>query len=212
MKAFSFPLLVIGALFSIASNAQTPDAFDPEKYTPPYSLAFPQGWGVERFAIPIDFALSIPYQGVEDLRFAPGWSDSKSNDYWTYAFLWYLKGKPDVNARNIENNLTAYYTGLIGRNIDRRKIPKEKLVPVKVTIREDKPHTGDLRTWSGTIDMLDYMEQKPITLNCVVHLRLCPGKDNTFMFYQISPRASTNEIWKDLQKLWNTFECDPAKP
>lgn len=198
----------------MASNvwAQTPaKEFDAEKYVPSYTLAIPQGWGVERMGVPIEFAPSIPYKGVEDLRFAPGWSDPKANDYWTYAFLWHLEGRPESNPQIIEKNLTAYYTGLIGRNIEPRKIPKEKVVPVKVKIKQIATDKGDLQTYSGTIDMLDYMAQTPITLNCIVHILVCPQeKDKTFMFYEISPRPSTNSIWKDLQNLWTTFECSKA--
>ena len=30
---------------------------------------------------------------------------------------------------------------------------------------------SDLETYTGTIEMLDYMQQKPIVLNCMIHLR-----------------------------------------
>ena len=165
---------------------------------------------MHRFAIPIDFAPAIPYKGVEDLRFAPGWSDPKSDEYWTYAFLWYMEGKPDITPQIIEKNLAAYYTGLTGMNIEQRKIPKEKLVPVKVAIRKVSVIEGDLQTYSGTINMLDYMEQKPMTLHCVVHIRSCPGKNNTFVFYELSPQPLTSGVWKALQKIWTTFDCNKA--
>ena len=199
-------------LMSICSRAQTAaEEFDAEKYAPHYTLSAPQSWGIERFAVPIEFAPSISYKGVEDIRFAPGWGDSKSNEYWTYAFLWYLEGKPEITPQITEQNLNAYYTGLVGRNIERRKIPEEKLVPIKVTIKKTSADAGDLQTYSGTIEMLDYMEQKPIILNCIVHVKLCPGKNNTFIFYQISPRPLADNVWKDLQKLWTSFDCNEAK-
>jgi hypothetical protein len=187
------------------------EPFDHEKYNPGYTLAMPEKWGVERFAIPIEFAPVIPYSGVEDVRFAPGWSDPKSNDYWSYAFLWFLNGKPGITPEATEKNLTAYYTGLIERNIEPRKIPKEKLIPVKVSMKKTTTDPGDVQTFFGTVDMLDYMQQKPITFNCIVHIKLCPGKDNTFVFTEISPRPLTNEIWKGLKDLWTTFDCSQPK-
>jgi hypothetical protein len=205
--------LIALLIITTSALAQTQGKeFDAEKYVPPYNLAMPQGWGIERFSIPIEFAPSIPYKGVEDLRFAPGWPDSKSNGYWTYAFLWNLEGHPESNPQIIEKNLTAYYSGLVGRNIERRKIPQEKLVPIKVMIKQQTTaDQGDLQTYSGTIDMLDYMAQLPITLNCIVHIKTCPlQQNNTFMFYQISPRPLTDNIWKELQNLWTTFECGKA--
>ena len=206
--------IFIGALMLMAMSAcsQTPRSeFNAETYNPAYTLTVPEGWGVERFEIPIEFAPSIPYKGVEDIRFAPGWSDARSNEYWTYAFLWALKGKPETNSQTIEKNITAYYNGLVGRNIDKRMIPAEKLVPVKVSIKKVDTDKQDLQTFSGTIDMLDYMEQKPMTLNCIVHLKLCGDQNRTYLFYEISPKSLTDSVWKKLDQLWNTFDCNKTK-
>lgn len=210
-KASSF-FIGVFVVISVSSFGQTADEqFDPEKYNPGYTLAMPEGWGVERFVIPIEFAPTIPYKGVEDVRFAPGWGDEKRSDYWTYAFLWFLEGKPEITPEATERNLTAYYTGLIGRNIERRKIPKEKLMHVKVTMKKATADPGDLQTFSGTVEMLDYMAQKPITFNCIVHVKMCPAKRNTFVFTQISPQPLTSDIWKGLRDLWTTFDCSPPK-
>jgi hypothetical protein len=200
-------LVVLCLTTSVAFSQNTEAEFDGGKWASPYTLAFPDGWGVERFLIPIEFAPRIPYKGVEDIRFTPGWGNAESNEYWTYAFLWYLEGKPQIDSDIIEKNLMAYYTGLVGRNIEKRKIPEEKLVHIKVSIKNTTIEKGDLKTFNGTIYMLDYMQQKPITLNCIVHLKLCPGKDNTFVFYQISPKPYNDKTWESLKKLWTEFDC-----
>lgn len=204
MKKLIFITLSLASLHAFGQEAEE---FDGAKWNPPYTLNTPAGWGVERFLIPIDFAPQISYKGVEDIRFAPGWGDSKSNEYWSYAFLWYLDDRPEINARVIESNLKAYYNGLVGRNIERRKIPNEKLVPVKTAILEIKTADGDLKTFAGTIAMLDYMEQKPIVLNCIVHLKSCSGQHKTFVFYQISPKSTTDMVWQSLEQLWIHFDC-----
>ncbi len=191
--------------------AQDPKVeFDGSKWKAPYTLSFPEGWGVERFPIPIEFAPKIPYKGVEDIRFAPGWGDAKSEEYWTYAFLWYLDEAPAINAKIIESNLNEYYTGLIGRNIERRKIPAQKLLPVKTSMKEVNTAPGDLKTFYGTIAMLDYMEQKPQILNCIVHLKSCAGQSKGFVFNQISPKAMTDKVWVSLDLLWKSFDCNPS--
>ena len=75
-------------LISITSFGQTPKLeFDGKKWNPPYTLNTPEGWGVEHFLIPIEFAPSIPYKGVEDIRFTPGWGNAKTDECWTYCFL-----------------------------------------------------------------------------------------------------------------------------
>ena len=205
-------IIAILCLTSLTSFGQTPKIeFDGNKWNAPYTLNFPKGWDVERFLIPIEFAPQIPYKGVEDIRFTPGWANVKTDEYWTYAFLWYLDDTPKINAKIVENNLTAYYSGLVGRNIVSRKIPADKLVTVKTEIKKVKTDKGDLKTFNGTIYMLDYMEQKPITLNCIVHLKSCAGQNKTFIFNEISPKPYSDNIWQSLNKLWTNFSCDKAE-
>ncbi len=60
----------------------------------PYHLSIPKDWTIERFLITISFAPQISYKGVEDIRFTPGWGKVDSDEYWTYAFLWYLDAHP----------------------------------------------------------------------------------------------------------------------
>ncbi|HTE27943.1 hypothetical protein [Flavitalea sp.] len=183
-------------------------AFDGHAWQAPYSLSM-DGWGIERFLIPIEFAPGIKYSGIEDVRFTKGWGEATSNEYWSYAFLWYLDGKPVINERDVEKNLAMYYDGLIGRNVEPRKIPADLVKPTKVTVKKIATHKGDLSTFSGTIDMLDYMQQKPVTLNCIVHQKLCDGQNKTFVFHEISLRPLTDSVWTALNTLWTDFDCKP---
>ncbi len=205
LKNLLFILLFLAALKSNGQN--TNPGFDGAKWQAPYKLNVPQGWDVERFLIPIDFAPTIPYKGVEDIRFTPGWGDVKTDEYWSYAFLWYLDDKQEMDEKIIEDNLKAYYTGLVGRNIEPRKIPAEKLMPVKASIKLSGTFDADLKTFTGTIDMLDYMQQKPITLHCIVHLKSCEGENKTYVFNEISPQPFTAPIWETLNHLWTEFSC-----
>ena len=204
MKNILLLLLCIPSLKTFAQNPKV--EFDGPGWKPPYSLPL-EGWSIERFLIPIEFAPKIPYSGVEDLRFTQGWGNVKSEEYWSYAFLWYLDGKPEISAQIIESNLTIYYTGLVGRNIEPRKIPAEKIIPVKASVNKINNAAGDLNTFSGKIEMLDYMEQKPIILNCIIHHKSCLNQDKTFIFYEISPKPFTDKIWNRFNKLWTDFNC-----
>ena len=206
MKHF---VIALFCLLSLASFGQTPKVeFDGSKWDAPYTLGFPKGWDVERFLIPIEFAPQISYKGIEDIRFSPGWSNVKTDGYWTYAFLWYLYDAPKTNAKIVESNLKAYYTGLVGRNIVSRKIPANKLVPVKTEVKEVKADKEDVKTFRGTIYMLDYMEQKPVTLNCIVHLKSCSEQNKTIIFNEISPKPYSDPVWQNLNQLWTDFSCD----
>lgn len=201
MKYLSITLLCFLA-FTTLGQTQDP-ANESKELEPPYSLKAPEGWGIERFPIPIGFAPEIPYQGVEDIRFAPGWSNGKSNAYWTYAFLWYLDGTQKINANSIENHLKTYYTGLIAANLG----PTSTLVyqPVSVKIKKAKTAKGDSKTFRGKVDMLDYMAKKPISLHCLVHLKFDSKLDKTLLFFELSPKPFGDVIWTGLDALWADF-------
>jgi len=213
MKYFRSLILTVSFFTLLVSCArksaqETRPLYDPEKFVPPYKLLTPENWTTERFGIPIAFAPAIPYAGIEDVRFAPGWDNAASDDYWTYSYLWFLHGKVTFDAKTIDQNLNAYYTGLVGRNIERRKIPNDKLFTVETKFETIEKHAGDLSTFKGTVHMLDYMAQAPITLNAVVHVKACAGKDNTLAIFEISPQAQNHPVWQTLDQINMAFQCD----
>lgn len=166
---------------SLGTSAQNKTVFDGLSWKPPYKLEL-DGWGVERFLIPIDFAPSIKYTGVEDIRFTKGWSDENSPDYWSYAFLWLLDNCPVQNVAVIQKNLNAYYDGLVGRNVVKRMIPKEIIFKTQTKLGITKTESGDLQTYAGIIHILDYMAQKPMVLHVKVHVKKCPGSTKIIIF------------------------------
>jgi hypothetical protein len=201
-------LFVVVLFIFFESFGQNPnEEFDGKKWEAPYVLDTIKGWDVERFLIPISFAPSIPYKGIEDIRFTPGWAKKTTNEYWSYAFLWYLDGTVTLDARTIENNLKAYYTGLIKVNSDSSKIA-DKLFPVTSSIKSRTAEKEDLKTFEGSVTMLDYMSKQPVTLNVVIHVRSCAGKDKTFVFHEISPMPYSDDVWKRLHQLWVNFKCE----
>ncbi len=182
--------------------------FDPVNYDPEYRLAIPAGWNIERIPFPIDFAPGIQYSGIEDIRFSPKfWVDPESNQYWSYAYLWWLKGNPDITASGLEQNLENYYSGLVNRNIPARNIPADKVVPTTASVKKIKTDPGDLETYSGKVSTLDYIAQKPIILNVVIHKKICVNQNHVALFFEVSPAPAVNNIWQDLNNLWSTFGC-----
>jgi hypothetical protein len=205
MKNILIALLCI--LFLEVSGQDTKEKFDGKKWEAPYALEIPKGWDVERFQIPIEFAPAILYKGVEDIRFTPGWGKKETNEYWSYAFLWYLDGTPEFDSKTIEKNLIAYYTGLITVNTDKSKIDTTKLIPVKASIDKKSSDKGDLKTFQGIVSMIDFLTREPITLNLLIHIKSCAGQNKTFVFHQLSPKPYEDPVWKDLHQLWTNFKC-----
>jgi pimeloyl-ACP methyl ester carboxylesterase len=181
--------------------------FDPHTWVPPYRLPTPKGWEVERFPIPISFAPQIPYRGVEDVRFAPGWGDEKSPQYWSYAYLWWLEDDPKIDAAALEKHLTAYYEGLVGSNVTVRNIPADKVVATRVQLKSTRVDPDDAATYQGTVTMLDYMAQRPVTLHCRVGVRRCEAAGRTVVFFELSPQPLEHAVWNDLRGLKKGFAC-----
>ena len=201
-------LIVLSCCFIFkASGQNTQGNFDGKKWEAPYTLDVPKGWDVERFLIPIGFAPSISYKGVEDIRFTPGWANKETAEYWSYAFLWYLDDTPKFDSKIIESNLIAYYTGLFNINTDKSKIDSSRLMPVTASIKKISSDNGDSKTFHGTVNMNDYMTKKPITINLLIHIKLCEGQKKTFVFYEVSPQPYTDNVWSSLHQLWINFKC-----
>jgi hypothetical protein len=200
-------LSIVNEVECIQWLKQKLDIFDADTWQPPYNLSIPNGWNVERFSLPPDFAPQITYKGIEDLRFTPGWEDTLSEEHWSYAYLWWLEGNPKINEVILQENLKAYYSGLIGRNIPRRNIPSNKIVPTNVIIKKVKTASNDMETYSGTINMLDYIAQRPIALNCLVHIKSCKTQNRTGVLFEISPKSFGHSIWKEFDNIEATFDC-----
>lgn len=200
-------MIILLSFAYITTYGQEKTEFDGHTWEAPYHLPIPKNWTIERFLVPPSFAPTIMYKGVEDIRFAPGWSKMESNEYWSYAFLWYLDGANIFDAKTLANNLTAYYTGLFNINTDKSKIDTTKLIPVKVSINQKDTENSDIKTFEGVIEMNDYMTKKPINLNLIVNIKSCEEQNKTFVFFELSPKPYSDAIWKSLNQLWLNFKC-----
>ena len=204
MKNIITLLVCLVSLTSFGQQAKV--EFDGAHWNAPYALAIPFGWGVERSSIQAAFAPQVLYKGIEDIRYTPGWGNPNSEQYWSYGFLWYLDESPKISEEVIESNLSAYYAGLFNRNFDKQSTAASKTLPVKTWVTEIAAENGDLQTYYGAIAMVDYMAQKPISLNCLVHVKSSPEQNKTFLFFEVSPQPLNDKIWKSLDQLWLDFD------
>ena len=200
-----YRLLIALSVFLIKGYAQENAPFDGHNYKAPYFLDTPQHWGIERFPIPIQFAPSIAYKGVEDIRFTPGWAKKDSEEYWSYVFLWYLDGAVTMDVETIKKNLTAYYTGLMKANADPAKAAtiSGAIVTVKKIVNNKKAE----QSFEAAVNTLDYMSWKPMQLNLRIHLLSCKEQNKTIVFHMVSPKAHNDAVWTTLIKFWDTLRC-----
>ncbi|MEI6265756.1 MAG: hypothetical protein WCP74_11670 [Sphingobacteriia bacterium] len=202
-------ILIACFLFLKVAGQDSNANFDGKKWKAPYTLDAPEGWDIERFLIPVGFAPTITYKGVEDIRFTPGWAKKATDEYWSYAFLWYLEGAPKFDSKILKNNLIAYYTGLFKINTDKSKIDTTKLIQVTASIEEKKAEKGDSKTFQGRVNMNDYMTKEPILINVKIHLKYSEDQKHAFVFFEVSPKPYSNNVWASLGQLWVNFKHTP---
>ncbi len=185
--------------------------FDARTWTAPYHLMIPEGWSTELFSLPPDFANQIKYKGVEDIRFAPGWGDIKSEEHWTYGFLWWLEENYNVDAAALQTSLQSYYNGLVNRNINSRNIAAGKIKPTTADIKKTGTAQGDLATFTGSISMLDYHTELPILLHCIIHVKDSRSKKGSAIFFEVSPQPITHPVWQKLHEIEKGFNLIAGK-
>ncbi len=120
-------------------------------------------------------------------------------------FLWWLDGNPKINESALQQNLKLYYSGLVARNIPIRNIPPNKIVSTISSIKKIKTVLNDLETYGGTINMLDYHTQKPITLNLIIHVKDSKTANRTAIYFEVSPKPFSHPIWQKLNKIGESF-------
>lgn len=198
IPAMLIVLLVGMQLLTIRATAQSNEA---TPWQPVYALPSPAGWGTEHFPLPPDFAPTFVGKGTEDIRFHPGWGDSASQGYWSYTYLWWLDGIVTFSESMLQQNLQAYYAGLVGRNIESRKIPAEKVVATVATVKKIKRAEKDKETYSATISMLDYMTQKPMVLNGLIHVKDALNSSHSVVLIEVSPQTLGHAVWKQMDEI-----------
>jgi hypothetical protein len=172
-----------------------------------FELGVPAGWIVETFPIPIEFAPQIPYSGEEHLRFCPGWNDPNSEQLWTYCFLWWIDSESKITSDTLSKHLNSYYSGLVGRNIVKRKIDAASVVPTMASFKEVATNKGDSKTFQGNVKMLDYLSVRPMTLNVEVHVIPCTEAGHLALFFLVSPQPRGHVLWKQLNSIYEGFRC-----
>jgi len=175
----------------------------------PYDYPVPEGWGAEQFPLPPAFAPKFALRGLEDIRFMPGWPKASAPDYWSFAPLFWLKATPKIDEATLRENIQAYYEGLVvvGGGSVKHTIAADKMVPTKVELKVTKTEPDDVTTYTGTIDMLDYMAMKPMRLNILVHVIKCDNPGHVPVLLQLSPKPYDDEVWDGLRQVRRQFRC-----
>jgi hypothetical protein len=167
-------------------------------------LEAPEDWGSEIIPFPLSFAESIPFKGFEELRFAPGWSDSESPQFWSYAFVWYIDMESPMTVDMLSTRFNAYYDGLMGTNGNPADTASNgEILDQTSTVFEqtEEGFSGEMRVYDA-FHTFDYL-----TLNIIVQEMMCHDDNKQMIFCTISPKDFNHEVWADFDAVQWTVEC-----
>ena len=153
-------------------------------------LQTPAGWGIEQIAIPLGFAPSLQFNGLEDIRFAPGWSNADSPEFWTYKFAWEIAEDPQLNEARLSLMLETYFAGL-SQAVS--QLGDALQPPAAVFIRDAQCYRGRLRIYDA------FTTKAWIYLNA----RVCdqPRGDQHLVTFELSPQGFEHEVWQKLERI-----------
>ncbi|MBX3230478.1 MAG: hypothetical protein KIT84_02905 [Labilithrix sp.] len=193
LLSFSFVLLAGCSAEPVAAES----AASAVETGPAFSWPIPDGWRAETIPFPLGFAPSIPYRGVEELRFAPRFFDPSSPTYFTYSFAFVLEGTPAIGPEVFASDLHTYFTGLASAVTGAPSDPSLHVA----TIAEGAD--GRLRGTVRTIDA--FGDRRTLDLHLEAETFTCG--ERRVVIASLSPHAPASPIWSALATVRGSFRC-----
>lgn len=154
-------------------------------------------WAKEAFEFPINFAQSINYKGVAEIRFPPkGWIHPEHPFFWSYTYVWSIDYREPFTANQLKKDLETYFDGL---NEVRENHNLHQKASATITLIKKKKSTT---FFEGKIDTYDHFAtNKRIILNVKIESHFCNETKKTVLFFKFSPKEYTHEVWETLDKI-----------
>ncbi len=199
----SIALSLIAALMTALSACSAgPDARPvaaTAKEPAPVSL---EAWQAETFPLPPAFAPELP-GGTESLRFAPGWRDPNSENFWSYAFVMWIN-EPAPDAARIDELLEKYYHGLMASFAAGKDI---SATPTRVEVTRTAPNHFEAR-----MHLIDaFATFKPIDI-CILVDTAAQTVARSTLRIRVSPQPKEHAIWRSLDAAITTILSNNVPP
>lgn len=192
MKNLFVALICISRSFAAPSQEQTPEL-----------LKEPAAWAFERFSLPPSFAPTIPYQGVEELRFAPGMFNKDTVTYFAYAFIAQLDNVITISQKDINDYLLKYYKGLCSSVATDRKLAVDT---TEITATVEKKKGIPEIIYDASINVFGvFADGAPVKLNMEIKVLMNTAAKKTYLVFIASPREKTDAVWKRLYAIQKAF-------
>jgi hypothetical protein len=156
-------------------------------------LTSPEDWKSEIIPFPMGFAREINLVGFEDLRFAPKWSDTTSNQFFSYMFVWYVEADSAFTESRLTNYFNCYYDGLMNIDFDNERDmlgTNQKDETLCLFVKTEEGFSGKMRVFDR------FFSKDYLVLNIKVSEQLCKKSGKKVIRCEISPQAFESELWE----------------
>jgi hypothetical protein len=168
-------------------------------------LSAPENWQSEIIHFPLGFAPAIDFVGFEDLKFAPQWSDSTSQNFWSYTFAWYIEKYSAMTESKLTESFNFYYDGLMGIDDKNQRDTTNSNQLDKTLclfVKTSEGFTGKMRVYDAFFTK-DYM-----TLNIKIRESFCSKTNKQIILCDISPKAFDHDVWGLFDDVTLKVKCD----
>jgi hypothetical protein len=171
----------------------------------PQILSEPANWQFEQFPLAPSFAPTIPYKGLEELRFSPNMFTKDAVGYFTYAFAARLDNTKSVAQADIKNYLLVYFKGLCSSTARDRKLKPVDTSAISVSIERKKTAAGET-IYNVILHAFGvFADGAPVTLNMEVKVLNDLPHQSVYLLFIVCPQPKTDALWQELYKIQKEF-------
>lgn len=200
---------LLAAGLSLTGNAPAEEAgpvFVFDTGTPP--------WRGERILLPPGFAPDLGWQGVEEIRFAPGMFDPASDSFFSYVLVFSLAPGADISESALERELLTYYRGLSAAVMRGKERSVETggftlaLTPSDAAESAPASATG-VKAYAGALQWIEpFATGRDQTLHFEIHTWQHAGRP--VVLSCVSPaKPGDGAWWRRLREIRGAFRFDP---
>lgn len=168
----------------------------------PVILKSPADWGFERMDFPLGFAPTINFKAFEEIRFAPGWMDTTSVNYFSYAYVVSIEGQKNFTKADIKDFLNKYYKGLcVAVGPPNKPKPDTSLVNAEVT-EAAKTDSSSTAAFTATLPYFDtFTTGRKITLHLEIDCTVKASSNRTYLTVLVSASKDNKTVWDKLHEV-----------
>lgn len=163
----------------------------------------PEAWNYEAIVLPPSFAPEFPYNGYEELRFAPGMFNQDALDHFSYIMLIHIEDKSTINEEWLNDFFQEYYRGLC-QFVGEQKEQAIDTASINCSFKAIAKNQFEGST--QIFDVFNEGDPLPIYLHCQ---QVKPSSDYpTRLLVTIAAHEHDHVIWQSLATLRATINKD----